>query len=151
MELGDEGFQKYNRPQTFDWDILNEKSYAYFDVSIHEEISKKMVFELADEFLPITTLNFKRLCENKSLAHKGGYLDTTLHRIIKGNAVMGGDVEMLDGEGGHSSFQSRYMMDEGFFIPHDKRGILSMASIGERERERDRITHKTCTYGGVFY
>lgn len=128
VQEGQESFERFKRPETFDWEQAGVTSRAFMDVSINDEEPTRLVFELAEEHLPLTCLNFKRLCEGTNGDYS--YVNTLFHRIIKGGAIMGGDVELKDGEGGHSSFDTRYIPDEGFVIPHDQRGLLSMASIG---------------------
>lgn len=124
---GQEGFRRFDPPTPFDWTSDKPRPRAFFQVSVNDVVAGKLEFELAQELLPMTVHNFLELCSKNG---NYSYLDTPVHRIIKKNVVMCGDVERKDGSGGHSAFVERYFEDEGFFIPHSTRGLLSMASIG---------------------
>lgn len=68
-----------------------------------------------------------QLCKGEGeLAYKG----TTLHKVVKGFVVVGGDVEAGDGSGGHSALGSKYFEDENFAGRHSARGVVSMANSG---------------------
>ena len=126
---GEKAFLENVPPTPFDWEanktILGPK--AYFDIAFDKEPLGRMTFELASDVMPVTTLNFLRLCLRRDkLTYKG----TKIHRIHKNIALMGGDVERNDGTGNHSSFATRHFEDENFIIPHSGRGLLSMASVG---------------------
>lgn len=133
MEKGEEAFQKNVPPTPFLWTapdasgktILRPK--AHFDITIAKEAVGRLTFELAADIVPTTVYNFARLCLKEG---KYGYAGTKIHRIHKGIALMGGDVEKNDGTGNFSSFKSRYFEDENFIIPQSARGLISMASVG---------------------
>ena len=129
LEKGEQAFQKNVPPTPFDWEadraLLRPK--AFLEIALDKEPLGRLTFELASEVMPVTTLNFLRLC-----LHRGNfsYKGSKIHRVHKNIALMGGDVERKDGTGNHSSFNSRHFEDENFIIPHSGRGLLSMASIG---------------------
>jgi cyclophilin family peptidyl-prolyl cis-trans isomerase len=52
-----------------------------------------------------------------------------MHRIVPGQIVQGGDITYGDGRGGESIFGKTFE-DESFAIPHDRKGLLSMANSG---------------------
>jgi cyclophilin family peptidyl-prolyl cis-trans isomerase len=155
MKTGQEGFLKNSPPTAFNWDkkldlgrvsvaprlapggsIENEaetseeapnRRKAFFEMSVDDKVIGKLVFELADEVVPVTVQNFVNLCTG---AGKFNYANTNIHTISKGIALMGGDVEANTGKMSHSSYTTRYLQDENFIIPHSQRGLLSMASVG---------------------
>ena len=53
------------------------------------------------------------------------------HTVRKGIHLIGGDTTVGNGLGGYSAFDGKYFPDEGFFIKHSERGILSMANCGK--------------------
>eukprot|EP01041_Mallomonas_annulata_P006897 gene6897-13997_t len=128
VEKGSDAFKKHVQPTPFDWtsgEIVRPK--AFFDIRIEKEDIGRIVFELASDVVPKTVTNFINLCNGTS---KFCYKNTKIHDIRKECTVMGGDVEMLNGKGGHSSFGERFFADENFIIPHTSRGLISMATIG---------------------
>ncbi len=85
----------------------------------------RVVFELADDIVPVTVGNFLALC-----AQQPGYVGSAIFRAQRGFAVFGGDWERGNGRGGHSSFAARYFPDENFIGRHTAPGVLAMASSG---------------------
>jgi cyclophilin family peptidyl-prolyl cis-trans isomerase len=128
MEQGPEAFSRKASPTPFDWSAGNVKRpRAYFNIAIDDKPEGRIVIELADDIVPKTVKNFQLLCEGKGSFHYSG---TKIHRLFKGIALMGGDVEFNDGTGGHAQSPQRYIEDENFIIPHTSRGLVSMASVG---------------------
>lgn len=104
-----------------------DRRKAFFEMAVDDKVIGKLVFELADEVVPVMVQNFVNLCTG---AGKFNYANTKIHTISKGVALMGGDVETNTGKTSHSSYTTRYLPDENFIIPHSDRGLLSMASVG---------------------
>ena len=124
MNEGKEGFQRFVPPTPFDWTKGNiTRPKAYFTVKIDNEVIGKLVFELAEDIVPKTVENFKRLCDGQGV-HFPGYRGTKIHLIRKGEVIMGGDIEKGDGSGNYSSYNSRYFEDENYIIPHSQRGLI---------------------------
>lgn len=125
---GPDGFRKSVPPTPFDWESGGiKRPRAYFDVVMEETALGRIEIELAEDIVPKTVQNFKELVQGSG---RFKYVDTPLHKIMKGVAVMGGDVENFDGTGGHAAGSSRFILDENFIIPHSDRGLVSMASVG---------------------
>ena len=123
-ELGQQGFKKNGPPTPFDWSsAVSARPKAVFSVKIDKDILGDLVFELANDIVPKTVENFSRLCGGEGAVFKS-YAGTTVHMIRKGEFIMGGDVESKEGQGNHSSYESRYIVDENFIIPHSGRGLL---------------------------
>jgi len=92
-EEGEESFRRYNPPTPFDWSKAGATSTAFFDISIGGESAGRVHLELLDELLPVTVSNFKVLCTGEnpgSFAYQG----SPIHRVVKGAAIVGGDVEV---------------------------------------------------------
>jgi len=99
----------------------------------------RVVFELADDVVPVTAENFLRLCER---AVGSGYAGTELFRAQRNFAVFGGDFERNDGRGGRCALgdgASRHFPDENFIGRHTQAGVLGMANAGVHQN------------GSVFY
>lgn len=123
-----ESFNRFATPTPFDWSKDNVvRPKASFSVSSGGEEWGNLVFELAQDIMPKTVENFKLLTTGNN-KHNFSYKGTKFHKIRKGEAIMGGDVELLNGEGSHSAFDSRYLQDENFIIPHSARGLLRYPS-----------------------
>lgn len=137
MKLGPEGFKKNKPPKAFDWETTAKtqnmiRPRAYFDISIGDEKLGRLTFELAADIVPKTVENFRRLCLQLGPSHmnNGGYKGTKFHMVRKGESIVGGDIEKLNGYGNHSSYpDSRFIKDENYIIPHSERGLLSMSSV----------------------
>lgn len=135
LKEGAAGFQKYPHPAGFDWSkilehptckvAITKRPKAFFDISVGEETSGRLTFELAEDVVPKTVENFKLLCTGQNI-HSKSYKGTKLHRVVKGQCIMAGDLEFYDGTGSHSAYEKRYIPDENFIIPHTERGLLRL-------------------------
>jgi len=84
----------------------------------------RLVFKLYDEYAPQACHNFRSICEQKNdfgLTYEG----TKLHKLEKGQAIYGGDMDNGDGTGGRSIFGKPFV-DEVNPLKHDDAGVLSM-------------------------
>lgn len=61
------------------------------------------------------------------------YRNSTIHRVIKGFIVQGGDFVFGNGSGGESIYNGKKFKDEraGLALKHDRAGILSMGNSGK--------------------
>jgi cyclophilin family peptidyl-prolyl cis-trans isomerase len=109
--------------EDYESDISNRQK-VYLDVSTNNKYIGKIIIELFDDIVPITTKNFYELCKSKK------YQNTKFHRIIKDFMIQGGDIDNLDGRGGSSIYGDTFD-DENFKITHDHPGLLSMANRGK--------------------
>ena len=114
-------------------DFNPENPQTYFDITIGEEGSEefkkgRVVFELFNDQVPTTAENFRSLC----VGEKGAplhYKGNKFHRIISGFMMQGGDTTKGNGTGGASIYGEKFA-DEGVWLPHTHRGVLSMANSG---------------------
>ncbi len=53
------------------------------------------------------------------------------HRIVPGFCIQGGDIINQDGTGGESIYGNTFD-DEGFSFTHNKKYVLGMANLGEK-------------------
>jgi len=106
---------------------VQERPIVYFDVSIDNVPSGRILMEMFEETAPKTVQNFKVLATGEA---GYGFKGSKFHRIIPGFMLQGGDFENEDGTGGYSIY-GRTFEDETFAVPHDSAGLLSMANAGE--------------------
>lgn len=124
LQHGQEGFKNFTPPTPFDWSANPKpRSKAYFEMKMDNESLGKLVIELAEDVVPKTVENFKRLCLGQGSKYSG-YKGTKIHLVRKGEVLMGGDVEKSNGASTHSSYEHRYIKDENFIIPHSERGLI---------------------------
>jgi peptidylprolyl isomerase len=108
------------------------RTNVFFDIKIGSKAAGRIIFELYDDIVPLTTANFKALCtgekstSSKTLHFKG----SKFHRIIPEFMIQGGDFTRGDGRGGESIYGSKFN-DENFSVKHTKPGLLSMANSGK--------------------
>mmetsp|Transcript_40316 Transcript_40316/g.84349 ORF Transcript_40316/g.84349 Transcript_40316/m.84349 type:complete len:379 (+) Transcript_40316:189-1325(+) len=119
----------------------------------------RVIFRLYWDVSPLACENFATLCTNggNSLLHSttpGGsnnnnkkpkpapigesgkeltYRNSTIHRVVKGFIVQGGDFVFGNGSGGESIYNGKKFKDEraGLGLKHDRAGILSMGNSGK--------------------
>jgi cyclophilin family peptidyl-prolyl cis-trans isomerase len=106
---------------------VGPRSKAFLELTMGGEKIGRLIFVLCEDLLPKTCENFKQLCEGKG---EYKYEDTVIHRIVRNQLIMGGDVEMQEGRGGHSALGQQYFKDEAFVGQHNSFGILSMINGG---------------------
>ncbi|PVZ97473.1 hypothetical protein BB558_003026 [Smittium angustum] len=107
---------------------------VFFDVSIGNDKSGRIVFELFKDVVPKTVENFRVLCSgefNQSLPEYSNfnYKNTRIHRVIKGFVLQGGDISKKS-QCKLKSIYGDYFQDENFTLKHDGKYLLSMANKG---------------------
>lgn len=107
---------------------------VFLDIAIGDKPAKRLVFALYTDTVPKTCDNFRQLCtgEHEGTTARGKkfhYRGTTLHRMIPGLMVQGGDMDNVNGTGGESVYGRRFA-DEGFRDKFVRRGLLAMANDG---------------------
>jgi len=132
-----------------------ERDVVYFDVTINNEKSGRLLIELFSDKCPKTCYNFKCLCTGeKGRSEQSGlklhYQGSLLHRVVKNGWVQGGDIDIGKGNGGCSIYDTDgtgQFEDESFAVKFDKRGILAMANHGRHtNRSQFFITFQACPW-----
>jgi len=107
---------------------------CFMDVAVDNILLGRIVFELFDDFCPLTCENFRALCTGeKGLGKTTGkplhYQGVIFHRVVKSFMVQCGDFAAGNGTGGESIFGGTFP-DENFDLKHDQPFLLSMANRG---------------------
>ena len=117
----------------------NGNKYIFFNFNIEgeEETTKnKVVLELFNKDLPLTSENFFKLCTGckndvgTDLSYKG----SLVHRISKNSFIQGGDIRIKEGA---KSIYGENFNDENYNIKHDTHGILGMVKKGNRKHTNE--------------
>jgi cyclophilin family peptidyl-prolyl cis-trans isomerase len=109
----------------YDLKIDKTKINPYFDIFIGDKYSGKIVFELIDDVVPKTCMNFRFLC-SKSFNQRSNipaYQNKTIDIIRKDNFLMGGS-------GVNYSIYGNTFHDENFELTHNQAGMLAMFNEG---------------------
>ncbi|KAL7532296.1 hypothetical protein ACHAXR_004545 [Thalassiosira sp. AJA248-18] len=115
----------------------------------------RIIFKLYWDIAPLACENFATLCTNGGnsldllssskkttrpvsapMGESGKeltYRNSTIHRVVKGFIVQGGDFVFGNGSGGESIYNGKKFKDEraGLGLKHDKAGVLSMGNSGK--------------------
>ncbi|XP_025204776.1 peptidyl-prolyl cis-trans isomerase cyp11 [Melanaphis sacchari] len=107
---------------------------CFMDVAVDNILLGRIVFELFDDFCPLTCENFRALCTGeKGLGKTTGkplhFQGVIFHRVVKSFMVQCGDFSSGNGTGGESIFGGTFP-DENFDLKHDQPFLLSMANRG---------------------
>ena len=117
---------------------------VFLDVAADQTPLGRITVVLRDDVCPKTCENFRRLCvdhhlrgggetttnnNNYNTDFKGGFKNSTFHRIIPNFMCQGGDFTNNDGTGGKSIYGKTFP-DENFILKHSGPGVVSMANSG---------------------
>ena len=107
--------------------VSSGNSFAYMEFKLGDEKKgRRVLFELNHRILPRTCENFSSLCVGTGkLKYKG----SSIHRVVQGGWIAGGDIVSGKGDDGRSIFGETFE-DETFSVKFDAPGVLAMANKG---------------------
>lgn len=121
-------WENYQRSQRSTIDQTNPK--VFLDFSISDTLAGRVVIELFEDVAPLTVRNFRSLVTGDRLYDattgiKLDYVDSPVHRIVKGGALWMGELNCLSLPAAGAPLK-----DENFAVRHTQRGLLSMVNCG---------------------
>lgn len=121
--------EKLRELNSFNWlENSTTRPHAYFDITVGRNDVGRLVFELASDVVPNTVAHFAKLCSNQQPLQPS-YKGSKIHLINKGRFFMGGDLDTVEHRE-KSIPLPKNIPDENFIIPHNKKFLLSLASVG---------------------
>lgn len=113
----------------------SKKINPYLDIFIGDEYAGQIEFELFDDIVPKTCINFRYMCSRNF--KKGGspiYQTRNINRIIRGDRIeFGSDINY--------SIYGRYFEDENFELKHNQPGMISMNNNGKDKNNSGIMIH----------
>lgn len=113
-----------------------ERERVFLDFQ-HKKVNiGRVVIELFNDIVPITTKNFRSLCTGEAgLAQSTNiplcFRGSVIHRIIPGFVVQGGDFTLGNGKGGEAIYPGGRFDDEKLdILNHERPMLVSMANSG---------------------
>lgn len=101
---------------------------CFFDICTQDydtgkiQLLGRILMELRQDVVPLTTENFRKLCTGEALDPLSGtsmyYKNCSFHRVISGFCSQSGDFTKGDGTGGHSIYGPTFK-DENFVLKHE--------------------------------
>ncbi|CAI5442619.1 unnamed protein product [Caenorhabditis angaria] len=112
---------------------MTENKRVFLDITVNGLSLGRIVIELFCEIAPKTTENFRQLCVgNAGLAKDGrtklSYKNVSIHRIVRGFMIQGGDISGREGCGGFSIYGECF--DDEHFVEKHSKYVVSMANKG---------------------
>ena len=112
--------------------LANVTHICFFDISIDEIPKGRIEIGLFGNVVPITTRNFKELCQGTNglspiTGYNLTYNNTFFHKIYPGAYTEAGDIHFMRGEGGESIYGFSFP-DENFKILHNVPYLVAMAA-----------------------
>jgi len=116
-------------------DFNPENPQVYFNIQVGQQDEPEfkrgtVVFELFAAVNHKTAEHFRCLCTREKGPEFPTYENTQFHRLVKGSFMQGGDTTKMNGQGGMSIYGKTFD-DEGVWLPHSRKGLLSMANVGK--------------------
>ena len=106
-----------------------DHTQVWMDIGIGDSIKKRIVIELFQELLPKTVENFRALCTGEKGMNMH-FKTREFLRVIPGFMMQGGKIVPQNEPGFPLSTYGPKFADEGVWIPHSHKGIVSMANAG---------------------
>jgi peptidyl-prolyl isomerase H (cyclophilin H) len=138
---------------------------VFFDVTLGDGDNAaslgRIKLELFMNDCPKTAENFRQFCTGEYMQNEQpvGYKNSTIHRVIKGFMIQGGDFLNHDGTGKMSIYGTQTFPDENWIHQHSQAGMLSCANSGPNTNgcqffitcgKADWLDGKHCVFGRVL-
>lgn len=97
-----------------------------FEIEEFHQKLGRIIIELYNDHCPKICENFQKLAtgyQAEGSKETLTYLYCSIHKVIKDNYMVSGDVEHRDGKGGKCIYPEEYIKPENYNLKHSKPGI----------------------------
>ncbi|XP_043278167.1 probable inactive peptidyl-prolyl cis-trans isomerase-like 6 [Venturia canescens] len=131
------------------------RKYVYFTFTTDETVIGSFLIMLYTDLVPKTCEHFLKLSTGFRSKNAWGtilcYKNTKVRRIVKDGWIQIGDVLESNDDLDETVLNEITINDESYCIPHDRRGVISLANDGKQSRDQFVVSLKANEWMNSYY